>query len=135
MARDQSRAAKRLVRLASRTPRAREHGTWSRVNGKSAAADSRPSTARSSVRGRTYVRRDSQISAPATRPRPGAWHRRWSFGASPRYLPSRAPMTGGWDGARIGGGARGARWFGSGDGAVALPGDGGVAAPGAQGSE
>jgi hypothetical protein len=52
---------------------------------------------------------DNQISAPATRPRPGAWHRRWSFGASPRYLPSRTSMTGGCDRARIGGGARGAR--------------------------
>ena len=37
-----------------RTPRAREHGTWSRVNAKPRGRPIRPG--RRSVRGRTYVR-------------------------------------------------------------------------------
>ena len=98
------------------------HGTWSRV---------RPSPPRHpihpivpSAHERMFVR--EQISAPATRPRPGAWHRRQSFGASTRYASAqpanpgclRVPRRqGDGDGARVGGGSRAARGSGSRDGA------------------
>ena len=49
-ARDQSRAAQRLARSAPRTPRAREHGTWSRVRAKQPHASFRPAVPSASER-------------------------------------------------------------------------------------
>src|SRR5262245_52868016 len=84
-----------------------EHGTWSRVRAKAPRRRFRPGAVPSASE-RMFVCDENQIGAPATRPRPGAWHRRWSFGAPPRYPPSPAPTTGGSDDARDGGGAYGA---------------------------
>ena len=93
-ARDQSRAARRPRAFGpthASGPRARDVVACERKAARTLDSPRPPFRPRSNVCSTTH----NQISAPATRPRPGAWHRRWSFGAEPRYPPSVAPTTGG----------------------------------------